>query len=83
LAYFTIPSFFAFFAIVKIEEFHHREPSAAKPQPKKMDITTKHTKSSKEKTFFRFDALLRYPIFVSFVIFVVTMSFAKCCILDE
>jgi hypothetical protein len=40
------------------EEYAPQRHSAAKPQPKKMDITTKHTKSTKEENiFFGFDVL--------------------------
>jgi hypothetical protein len=42
-----------------------------------MDITTKHTKSTKEENiFFRIRCPLRYPVFVSFATFVVGKPFA-------
>jgi hypothetical protein len=48
-----------------------------------MDITTKHTKSTKEENiFFRFDAL-SIMIFVSFATFVVLESFVGWCILGN
>jgi hypothetical protein len=47
------------------EEYAPQRHSAAKPQPKKMDITTKHTKSTKEENiFFWIRCPLRYPVFV-------------------
>jgi len=49
-----------------------------------MDITTKHTKSTKEENiFFRIRYPLRYPIFVSFAPFVVRKPFVKWRITDN
>jgi len=43
-----------------------------------MDITTKHTKSTKEENIFFPDSMsLRYPSFVSFAIFVVRKYFVE------
>jgi hypothetical protein len=43
-----------------------------------MDITTKHTKSTKEENiFFKIRYPLHYPIFVFFATFVVLKSFVE------
>jgi len=41
------------------------------------DVTTKHTKSTKEENIFFDWCLLHYPIFVSFATFVVQNSFVE------
>ena len=49
---------------------------------KKQITTTKHTKVTKErKNFLKIRFHFRYPIFVSFAIFVVTKSTRQCQIL--